>query len=149
MESYASLHTIARCFCLGLCSIFGTLPPTMAPCQYSRIGLEEAVCRPTTFGKIPINGIVGTLPKIPHLNPYRSQLTQYLTSVTKLAQIRHIFVDIFPWPLTFELGSQKSPLRLRPFFMSNMKAIGQTVPFCGRLRVCSIMCSSQILQRKL
>ncbi len=44
---------------------FGTLPATMASCQYSETLLEEAPCGPTTFGTMP--NLVGTLPKVPHL----------------------------------------------------------------------------------
>ena len=49
----------------GTFPTFGTLPGTMATCQYLGTFLKEAPCCPTTFGKMPI--IVGTLPKVPHL----------------------------------------------------------------------------------
>ncbi len=47
---------------LGTFSQFGTLPATLAYCQYWETFLEDAPCCPTTFGKMPT--LVGTLPKV-------------------------------------------------------------------------------------
>ncbi len=109
----------------------GTLPAKLAPCHYSRTILEKAPCRPTTFGKMP--NIVGTLPKVPHLTLIVHNWPHTSLLWPKLAQKRHIFVDNWPWPLTFDLGSQKISLsRMTPIFMPNMEAVGQTVlPFFG------------------
>ena len=110
-------------------STFGTLPATLAPCQYSRIVLEEAHCRPTPFGKMP--NIVGTLPKIPHLTLIGHSWPHTKLLCPKLAQKRHIFVDNWPWPLTL-VYKKISPSRWRPIMVPNMKALGPTVlPFKG------------------
>ena len=49
----------------GTFSKIGTLPATLATCQYWETFLDEAPCHSTTFGKLP--ELVGTLPKVPHL----------------------------------------------------------------------------------
>ncbi len=84
-------------------SIFGILPATLAPCQYSQMVPEEAPCHPITFGKMP--NIFGTLPNVPHLTLIGHNLPHTLVLWPKLAQKRHIFVDNWPWPLT--LGHKK------------------------------------------
>ncbi len=83
-------------------SRFDTLPATLAHCQYFRIILEGAPCRPTIF-KVP--NIVGTLPKVPHLTLIVHNWPHTYLLWPKLAQKMHIFVDIWPWPLT--LGHKK------------------------------------------
>ncbi len=133
METYASHRAVAQCFGLGLCSRFGTLPPTMTPCPHSGIILEEASGRPATFGKIP--NIVGTLPKVPHLTliGYNWPHTCHQDWTRKGTSSWTFALDL--WPLS--LGHKKiSPSRLRPFFMPDMEAIGQKVLFCGKFRVC-------------
>ena len=44
---------------------FGTLPATLASCQYYETFIEEADCCSTTFGKLP--ELVGMLPIVPYL----------------------------------------------------------------------------------
>ncbi len=44
---------------------FGTLPATVAICQYWETYLDGDHCRFTTFGKFP--KLVGMLPTVPHL----------------------------------------------------------------------------------
>ena len=100
-------------------SWFGTLPARLTPCQYSRIVLEEAPCHSTTLGKI--QNIVGTIPKVPHLTLISHNWPHTQALWPKLAQkgtFSWIFdLDLWPWVT--------KPSRLRPFFMSDMEAIGQ------------------------
>ena len=79
-------------------SKFGTLPASLAPCQYSQVILEETPCRITTFGKMP--KIVGMLPKVSHRPLTGHNWPHTLPLSPKLAQKRHISVDNWPWPLT-------------------------------------------------
>ena len=65
MEMHTSHRAIARCFGSGTFTNFGTLPATLATCQYWETHLEEASCRSLTFGKLP--KLVGMLPIVPHL----------------------------------------------------------------------------------
>ncbi len=113
----------------GTFSKLGILPTVMTTCQYWESFLQEAPCNPTTFGMMP--KIVGTLPKVPRLTLPGPNWPHTQPLYPKLAQKRHIFVGNWPWPLTFDLGSQKISLsQLRPIFMPNLEAIGQTVlPF--------------------
>ncbi len=122
---------LARDASARIFSTFGTLPAKLPPCQYSRTFLEEAPCRPTTFAKMPNK--VGTLPKVPHLTLIVHNWPHTSLLWPKLAQKRHIFVDNWPWPLTFDLWSQKISLsRITPMFLPNIEALGQMVlPFFG------------------
>ena len=65
METHTSHRAIARWFGYGTFSNFGTLPATLATCQYWETYLEEASRRSLPFGRLP--KLVGMLPKVPYL----------------------------------------------------------------------------------
>ena len=72
-------------------------------------------------------------------DPHRLQLTPYLSP--RLDQKRHIFVDICPWPLTFELGSQKNQSFTAETFLhvkyGGHRSNGSILWKVKSLRVCS------------
>ena len=84
-------------------SKFGTLPATLATCQYWEIFLKEAPHCPTTFGKMP--NIVGTLPKVPHLTlpgPDQSHTELlYPKLAQKISFSSFLTLDLWPLTLTF------------------------------------------------
>ncbi len=97
----------------GTFSKFGTLPATMATCQYWETFLEEAPCPPTTFGKMP--KIVGMLPKLPKSTPYDppwSWSDPYLTSGPKIDPENAVFCGF--WTLTSDRW---------PWFAKNRHAV--------------------------
>ncbi len=61
MEAHTSHRATARCFGSRTFTNFGTLPATLAPCQYWETYLKGASHRSLTFGKLP--KLVGMLPK--------------------------------------------------------------------------------------
>ncbi len=65
METHTSHRATARCFDSGTFTNFGTLPATLASCQYWETYLECASHRSLSFGNMP--KLVGMLPKVPHL----------------------------------------------------------------------------------
>ena len=89
----------APCFFGLRLSKFGTLPATLATCQYWETFLDEAPCHSTTFGKLP--ELVGTLPKVPHLTlSVLEWIKKNLAAVTKSRCKNLSFVLFWPWPLT-------------------------------------------------
>ncbi len=94
----------------------GTLPATLATCQYWETFLEDAPCPLTTFGKMP--KIVGTLPKVPHMTlPGPDQ--------TKIGPEKAFSVDFWPWPLTLDLDLTKTGMRSpMSIYMPKIRSLG-------------------------
>ncbi len=113
----------------GTSSKFGTLPTTLASCQYLEIILEESSCCPTAFGKMP--KMVCTLPRVPHLTPPLVPIGHIPNFYDQNCPRKGRFCGFLPWPLTFDLDLQKVLLlATRPIKLANIKAVGQSVlPF--------------------
>ena len=98
MEMHTSHRATVRCFGSGTFTNFGTLPSTLATCQYWETHLEEVSCRSLTFGNL--HAANSTPP-----DPLWFWIAPHIAPVTKNGPERAYFHRYLT--LTFDLWPQK------------------------------------------